>query len=263
MKLPECIGAALAELDLCSKDECMSPEASLIECKICKEFFEAKGFKLRKKESYKYPTICEKCSTGDLTEQAKSDLYKAQRQQEWLTVCPRAFRNFDWLRLPDKAKDFYNKVKDYRFQQHAWAFAGESDFGKSRMAVELARLVFLEGKSVLIVNCGELDNEVRERTANFTLHEYTEQLTKVSYLVLDDVGKESATAESVQKFLYTVLDSRTSNAKPTSWTCNLTEADLLGRYKDNVMLANFGKPIVNRLKRACDEFVNKNFLQNK
>ena len=122
-------------------------------------------------------------------------------------------------------------------------FTGSTGIGKSHLSIAIAKAINEgykakgEPKSVLFVNLTEILRRVRE-SFNYTSQEgyYSRMLKEADYLVLDDLGIKSDSANSKGKsaweeeFIFDIL----SNRDKTIITTNLNNSEIASMYSDRV-----------------------------
>lgn len=122
-------------------------------------------------------------------------------------------------------------------------FTGSTGIGKSHLSIAIAKAINEgykskgEPKSVLFVNLTEILRRVRE-SFNYTSQEgyYSRMLKEADYLVLDDLGIKSDSANSKGKsaweeeFIFDIL----SNRDKTIITTNLSNSEIASMYSDRV-----------------------------
>lgn len=127
------------------------------------------------------------------------------------------------------------------------ALRGPSGRCKTRMAYLLLQKLYVENeKSVDSITSTRLaglctdiydDSESIRNEARRKMR----SIRNVKYLLIDDLGKQKFT-ERAETELYDLIETRTSNLRPTFWTANMT-SDAFA----NMMTEDRGTPIIRRL----------------
>lgn len=137
---------------------------------------------------------------------------------------------------------------------------GDMGVGKTFLSIALANSLALKNESVAFVKCSSFINELRRTIAidNTLYDSYMNDLQKVKYLFLDDIGSESVSTFSRDDVLFTLLDYRMENHLTTIFTSNLNKADLIKHYqydkKDNSSSLR-AKRLVERIDILGKDFV--------
>ena len=117
---------------------------------------------------------------------------------------------------------------------------GGAGTGKTHLASAIAN--YLMHESLVPVKFGTFANLLdKMKLAFHTDKDVVKQLSEVSMLIIDDLGKEKYT-EWAQQVLFQVIDNRYNNELPIIITTNLKPEELRER---------FGEPIVSRLMEMC------------
>lgn len=117
---------------------------------------------------------------------------------------------------------------------------GGAGTGKTHLASAIAN--YLMHESLVPVKFGTFANLLdKMKLAFHTDKDVVNQLSNVSMLIIDDLGKEKYT-EWAQQVLFQVIDNRYNNELPLIITTNLRPEELRER---------FGEPIVSRLMEMC------------
>lgn len=125
--------------------------------------------------------------------------------------------------------------------------AGKVGTGKTHLACAVAHEAMNNGIPAKFINVTSMLAEIRE---HFRIEEYSE----IELLVVDDLGKEKP-SEWVFETLYSIINKRYENMRPTIITTEGTMQDLLRKYEGK------GKAIISRLsedfvivRMDCDDF---------
>lgn len=109
---------------------------------------------------------------------------------------------------------------------------GDMGVGKTYMSIALANSLSLEGNKVGFVKVNSFVNEMRYVNKNDgTYDKILDDLKKVDYLILDDIGSESVSEFSRDDLLFNILDYRMEEKKITIFTSNLTKEALFEHCK--------------------------------
>ncbi|HEM9634198.1 TPA: ATP-binding protein [Streptococcus agalactiae] len=115
---------------------------------------------------------------------------------------------------------------------------GKAGRGKSHLAYSIIKGLSDKTKKFgLLVNVTDLLSEIKRDFSKETF--WMDQLKKVDYLVLDDLGAEKISDWSTS-IIYSLLNKRTN----TIITTNLTPAEIRKKY---------GERIASRIRKGCDK----------
>ncbi len=162
----------------------------------------------------------------------------------------RTFQNFTTSKIN---KDIFEKLFNYALnfldlekEGKGLLLTGAVGTGKTHLAVAIANhLMYEQIIPVKFGNVTTLLSEVKssyDKQATESEAEIIKSLSRVRLLIIDDLGKEKA-SEWSNNIIYTVINNRYENYKPTIVTTNLNIKEL-----ENTI----GEATVSRLIEMCD-----------
>ena len=193
--------------------------------------------------------FCEKCSearrNNELTLRAKQSARDSD--DRWTAICPPlyAMTDGDDPRLNDEVRRACLQYSDGG-DGVGLGIRGPSAAGKTRLAFLLLRRLYEAGATVDAISAVKLsmlcvESYDGDSAIKSAARARLRNIRSVRYLLLDDLGKNKFTERAEVDF-YDLEESRTSNLKPTIWTCNCT-SDGLSR----MLSEDRGEPILRRL----------------
>lgn len=162
-------------------------------------------------------------------------------------------RTFETFKTNDNTKDIFEKVYNYtkeftklEKEGRGLLFTGTVGTGKTHLAVAVANYLMYE--KIIPVKYGNVTTLLGEIKSSYDKQskeseaEIINALSKVSLLIIDDLGKEKS-SEWSNSIIYSIINNRYENYKPTIVTTNLSIKEL----EDTV-----GDATVSRLIEMCD-----------
>lgn len=137
---------------------------------------------------------------------------------------------------------------------------GDLGVGKTYMCMALANSLVLSGEKVAFLKTNFFVNKMRNLiVSNYEEYEKVlNDIKKVTYLFLDDIGSESVSAYSRDDLLFNILDYRMEHKLTTIFTSNLSKDSLLKHYtydkNDNSSL-NRARRLYERIDILSEDFV--------
>lgn len=137
---------------------------------------------------------------------------------------------------------------------------GDLGVGKTYMCIALANSLVLSGEKVAFLKTNFFVNEMRNLiVSNYEEYERVlNDIKKVNYLFLDDIGSESVSMYSRDDLLFNILDYRMEHKLTTIFTSNLSKDSLLKHYtydkNDNSSL-NRARRLHERIDILSEDFV--------
>lgn len=200
--------------------------------------------------------VCPKCEKEVIDEQhqkhvdAMSKAIDERRRLfflEDLSMYDQTLKNASFDNFDTPSDMEAHKLKWAKVQAKSWLdggrhniiLRGEAGTGKSHLAMSMIKgLSKATGKKAIFANVPTLINKVAED--NFAKKEYyIEQLIKIDYLVLDDLGKENK-SNMAKLVIYSILNGRSN----TIITTNLTDQELKIHYgNDDAIITRIKKGI--------------------
>ncbi len=137
---------------------------------------------------------------------------------------------------------------------------GDLGVGKTYVCIALANSLVRKGEKVAFIKANYFINEMRKLIAidNEEYEETIENIKRVKYLFLDDIGSESVTSYARDDLLFNILDYRMENKLCTFFTSNLSKDALLKHYifdkNDNASTIKASR-LLERIDILSDDFV--------
>ena len=202
--------------------------------------------------------ICDRCGgtgyMGSTMCECLTELCRQEQKKE-LTFLSAGQERFDQFRpdyYPDRIDPTYGvsirTIMEKTFQtckRYAYSFSekspnllfsGDTGLGKTFLSACIARTVADSGHSVVYESAGHLFAKLER--AKFEGSEETRQeaakYTACDLLIVDDLGTEMA-GQFVTSALYTLINDRLLERKPTIISTNLTVEDLTRRYSPQIV----------------------------
>lgn len=170
-----------------------------------------------------------------------------EHEKNWKSFCPLDYRVCDQQRLPKPEK--LEEVLKWEMGSTGLVLHGDTGTGKTRCAWALLRKLHDQKKWWL----GAIDSMAGLRYASkysrdaCEVERWVERLIKRDVLLMDDIFKNKLT-ESFEGVLFTIIDQRVQNQKPTILTSNDTGETLIAR-----MTEDRGAPLLRRLREHCTQ----------
>jgi DNA replication protein DnaC len=202
-------------------------------------------------ERGRYVTTCPHCiEARKIVESERyQERIKDQRDAEWSTICPPAYRGTERAKLPNLAA--LDEVLRWNYSETGITLHGPTRRGKTRCAWLLLAREYERGKSVACMDStaglkyAALWSEKEE--AGKKVERWIEGMIRVDILLMDDVFKNKLT-DSFEGVIFTLIDQRMQNMKPIILTSNDTAATLSGR-----MTEDRKDPLLARLRESTKQ----------
>ena len=157
--------------------------------------------------------------------------------------------------------DIHNKITNFltmyerSHHQKGMYLWGEYQKGKTFIMAALANELSKRGAKVLIAYYPDLVREMKSRIGNQTLESLISKLKGIDVLMLDDIGGEAQSAWIRDEVLGPILQHRLLDEKPTFFTSNVNQKDLLTYLITNSQSAEKMKAarIIARIRSLADE----------
>ena len=161
----------------------------------------------------------------------------------------------------DNRMEIHNKLTNFitmysrNHHQKGLYLWGEYQKGKTFIMAALANELSKRGAKVLIAYYPDLVREMKSRIGNQTLESLISKLKGIDVLMLDDIGGESQSAWVRDEVLGPILQHRLLDEKPTFFTSNVNQKELLHYLVTNSQKAETMKAarIIARIKSLADE----------
>lgn len=222
----------------------MTTEVEIKKCRECgNEFEDHPVFLFGRRISMKQ--ACDPCV--EIWERKFGTEEKEEETREWEAkfwkIVPALFRDTDARKLN---KEIVDSVISWKYSSRGLGLRGASGTGKTRCAILLLKRQHDKGKKVGYLKATNLtrcaldmfsDDKAIKAKAQTTISDATD----CEILLLDDVGK-GRLSPSAEEQLYSILDTRTENLRPTIWTTNANAQQL-----HDMMSEDRGDAIIRRL----------------
>lgn len=137
---------------------------------------------------------------------------------------------FDNYRINEKNKDFFEKVKQFadNFKEFnklgmGLLLCGEPGNGKTHLSASVLKAVAAQEFSTSFVIVADLLQK-RKDSIKGSMGDYLKVLQSVDLLVFDDLGRNEMRDFDIS-FIFSVINSRYNNMKPTVITSNMLPAE--------------------------------------
>lgn len=199
-------------------------------------------FNIRKQELLKQSNLINALYMPKKVFEAKLEDYDFKKGQN-RTVIFNKMTNFITKYLNhDQVKGFY--------------LHGEYQVGKTYTLSALANELSKKGVEVLIAYYPDLVRELKSRISDNTLETMISKLKQIEILMLDDIGGENNSPWVRDEILGPILQHRLLDNKPTFFSSNVSQRDLLNLLTSNSQQAETLKAarIIARIKSLSDEY---------
>lgn len=175
---------------------------------------------------------------------------KAERRQaaweEFKDQCPIAFHRVNRASLPKPEK--LDEVLRWAYGPKGLLLHGETGRGKTRCAWALICREAIEFNRAFICmdSMAGMEYAAHYGRGSDIVYDWTRERARTPILLMDDVFKNKFT-DSFESTVFTILDQRFQNLKPTIITCNDTGETLAQR-----MSQDRAKPFLRRLREYCE-----------
>ena len=211
------------------------------DCYVCATAFEVPAGPMAM-----YAKTCPACEERLVTEEAEKATRRnaLARQERWMTFCPPDYRSIDRARLPNASK--LAEVLKWEFGPRGLVLHGDTGRGKTRCAwALLAREVAADRSAACLDSSAGLGYAALYSESAGLVKKWFDHVVVVDILLLDDVFKNKLT-DSFEGVVFTLIDQRIQQQRPTILTSNDTGATLAAR-----MTQDRGNPLLRRLREHC------------
>jgi len=195
-----------------------------------------------------YSRLCPACQDKK-TQAEHFDAEEHRRQvriERWGRICPPAYQHCLRDKLPDGKR--LDDAMAWKFGSRGLVMHGDTGKGKTRCAWAILKREHFDKKSIAALDSMAGLKYASKYTEGANLvEEWIEELIAVDLLLLDDVFKNKLT-DSFEGVIFTLVDQRIANCRPTILTSNDTGATLASR-----MTQDRGNPLLRRLRECCDQ----------
>ena len=237
-----------------------------------------------------YPNVpvCS-CPEAQAEEKARLEAEEARKKEEHERMKAEAFaekirkitedsgmnskfleRRFDQFTVKESNKDAFKACKTYAAQfekflpgpeketpeKNSLYLYGPMGTGKTHLAASVANELIAKGQPVICMTAREIFTRIRNtfKRDEFTELEIMQTYMEAPLLIIDDLGKETATEWSTST-LFQIINMRYEAMMPTIITTNYSMPDLIGRLtprgsSDQITAA----ATVDRLREMCRSY---------
>ena len=159
------------------------------------------------------------------------------------------------------ALDYAENFREKKASGQGLLFSGTVGTGKTYLAAAITLRLVENCQSVIFGTVTTLLGRIRQtytKNSEFDEREIIDQLTNVSLLVIDDLGKEKPT-EWTEQMLYEIINARYENNMPLVITTNISLKEIRERYENN------GPAIESRIIEMCQgiRMIGKDFRKKR
>lgn len=224
------------------------PEAETT-CKKCSATFTTPVFNFGKVTMQ--ADYCDACEADVEAEYEKREAnqrqesLKLEREAKYDSICPKWPEPTDIDRIPAPRKSV-ERVLSWRYNSKGLLLIGDTGSGKTRTVwLLLRRLMVDELRDVMAIKSTALAQRLGEAAGN-SMSDHSallRRLCQAQILFIDDLGKQRFT-DRHDSDIFTVIDERTENGRPTIITTRYDGEALAGRFFD----AMTGRDVVRRIR---------------
>ena len=216
-------------------------------CIDCQRSFDAAYHVMFERRCF-HSLRCDECE-AIATEKAEQEKLAAELKtvtDSWEAIAPVLYRTSDIKRFPKKLQQI---VADFDpFSQRGFGFSGRAGSCKTRASFQMLKVAHFRGHSCATINGVDFaklsidqfnDTPIsggsclggNRQTIGTQAKRQLRRLADCDWSLLDDMDKCKFTPRA-EEALYDILESRTSNARPTIWTCNANSNQLAAMFTE-------------------------------
>ena len=216
-------------------------------CVDCQRSFDAIASIVLEKRCV-FALRCDECEVI-ATEKAEQEKLAAEQKiitDGWQAIAPVLYRDSDISRFPKKLQQI---VADFDpVAQRGFGFSGRAGSCKTRASFQMLKVAHFRGHSCATINGVDFaklsidqfnDTHIsggsclggNRQTIGTQAKRQLRRLADCDWTLLDDLDKCKFTPRA-EEALYDILESRTSNLRPTIWTCNANSNQLAAMFTE-------------------------------
>lgn len=216
-------------------------------CIDCQRSFDAAYHVMFERRCF-HSLRCDECE-AIATEKAEKEKLAAELKiitDSWEAIAPVLYRTSDIKRFPKKLQQI---VADFDpVSQRGFGFSGRAGSCKTRASFQMLKVAHFRGHSCATINGVDFaklsidqfnDTPIsggsclggNRQTIGTQAKRQLRRLADCDWSLLDDMDKCKFTPRA-EEALYDILESRTSNARPTIWTCNANSNQLAAMFTE-------------------------------
>ena len=216
-------------------------------CIDCQRSFDAAYHVMFERRCF-HSLRCDECE-AIATEKAEQEKLAAELKtvtDSWEAIAPVLYRTSDIKRFPKQLQPI---VADFDpFSQRGFGFSGRAGSCKTRASFQMLKVAHFRGHSCATINGVDFaklsidqfnDTPIsggsclggNRQTIGTQAKRQLRRLAYCDWSLLDDMDKCKFTPRA-EEALYDILESRTSNARPTIWTCNANSNQLAAMFTE-------------------------------
>ena len=216
-------------------------------CIDCQRSFDAAYHVMFERRCF-HSLRCDECE-AIATEKAEQEKLAAELKtvtDSWEAIAPVLYRTSDIKRFPKKLQQI---VADFDpVSQRGFGFSGRAGSCKTRASFQMLKVAHFRGHSCATINGVDFaklsidqfnDTPIsggsclggNRQTIGTQAKRQLRRLADCDWSLLDDMDKCKFTPRA-EEALYDILESRTSNARPTIWTCNANSNQLAAMFTE-------------------------------
>jgi len=188
---------------------------------------------------------CQQLCAADRCDAGRCDACELKiTTNAWEALTPEIYRESETTRFPKQLQQLvaaFDPTGDRGF-----GFSGRAGSCKTRAGYQMLKVAHFAGRSIASIDgvrfgalsIDQFDDEPLRGYINLNGHKKTigteakdklRRLARVDWLLLDDIDKGKFTPRA-EEALFSLLEIRTSNSRPTIWTCNSNASALAGLF---------------------------------
>lgn len=169
------------------------------------------------------------------------------RKREFNSICPSQYREIDFNKLPC-SRECVDKVYQWFYTGgRGLILHGDYRSGKTRLAWHIVKREFMANRSLKYFFSTVFTDKASEAHAECKASRFYEDLKRPDILFIDDLGKGRITHRAAES-LFSVIDFRISEGKPTIMTTNFVGETLKGRIDDE----DLAEALIHRMRECFD-----------